>query len=191
MSAKHILRSTLAAGKIHRVVQDLLACTAADPDLHQQAVALSARFQLYTRSKSAGHLAPGQADLEGNHIIAAALALVEQLPDNKESNSLGQILKRGRMTCSVTIVLAMTLVVMVIGHDRSWQKIFKGPDVVQSDTITATGATGPGKINITTGDNSPAVNAPGGNVIIQYGDDSDWEKAAKKPKSQPDTTRKR
>jgi len=78
---KDTFKSLLAAGKTRQVIESLLPHTQGDPDLHAEAVALSARYQHYLREKNGGRAEPAWADAELNKINAAALGLIDRSPE--------------------------------------------------------------------------------------------------------------
>lgn len=82
MNTKTNLRNLLADGKTKPVIEQLTTLTQFDRDLHDQALALSARYQkqLHERHGRTGTL--DDLDLELNRINAAALDLIERLPEN-------------------------------------------------------------------------------------------------------------
>ncbi len=76
------LHALIAAGKTRAAIESLLTEARPDRDLHTEALALSARFQNYTREKNAGRAEPAWLDTELNRIHAAALDLIERLSDS-------------------------------------------------------------------------------------------------------------
>jgi len=82
---KDTFKSLLAAGKTRQVIESLLPRTQGDPDLHAEAVALSARYQHYLREKNGGRAEPAWLDAQLNKINAAALALIEANADTSNA----------------------------------------------------------------------------------------------------------
>ena len=78
---KDTFKSLLAAGKTRQVIESLLPHTQGDPDLHAEAVALSARYQHYLREKNGGRAEPAWLDAQLNKINAAALDLIDRSPE--------------------------------------------------------------------------------------------------------------
>lgn len=85
MNIKNTLHNLLEEGKAQSVIKQLTTLTQSDNDLHDQALALSARYQKQLLERHGRTGAADDLDLELNRINAAALYLIERLPDDAES----------------------------------------------------------------------------------------------------------
>lgn len=75
------LRAALAQGKTEAVIAELLQRSTHDADLHNQVVALSARYALYERQYLGNLEDPSELNIELNKINAAVLDILDQLGD--------------------------------------------------------------------------------------------------------------
>ncbi len=81
MNIKNNLKSLLAEGRIRQVVEQILELSKVDSDMHNEAVALSARFRKYNQEKHGNISSPDELNIELNRIQNAALDLIDRLPE--------------------------------------------------------------------------------------------------------------
>ncbi len=88
MPMQSSLKSLLADGKIKQVIEQLLLHSKSDEDLHNEAVALSARFRKYNREKHGNTASSEELNIELNRIQNAALDLIDRLPEKTSMERL-------------------------------------------------------------------------------------------------------
>lgn len=89
MSLKTTLKKQLSQGKTRAVIAELQLLTRSDSDLHDEAVALSARYQQYLREKHGNTTSRENLEIELNRIHAAALDLIGRLPERRGALLIG------------------------------------------------------------------------------------------------------
>ncbi len=110
------LHALIAAGKTRAAIESLLTEARSDRDLHTEALALSARFQNFTREKNGGRAEPAWLDAELNRIHAAALDLIERLPEDSEAVTLSHRLTTPARWKSATFwTFFLTILGLLIG----------------------------------------------------------------------------
>jgi len=117
MKAK--LTSTLSKGKTRQVIEDLLPLSTFDPDLHDEAVALSARFQKYLREKNGGTKDVADLDIELNRINSALLDLIGRLP---EGNPVEKKIRWKEVAVVIGILASIAGITGYTLKDVFWKK---------------------------------------------------------------------
>ncbi len=180
-AAKKTVQDLIAQGQTRRALEALRAACAADPELLSEATALSGRFQNYLREKNGGRAEPHWLDTELNRINTAALDLLERLPDEVSPAPVNWKRYTALAAGSVAFLGA-------VAEFSGWslRDIFQKPAPTQVEAQPPTGNVAPPNGTVapidvhTSGANSPAVNAPNGSVIINYGETEPAKGHAKK-----------
>lgn len=171
------IQNLVANGYTSQAVADLLEWIKVHrPGWRKEAVALSAIFEHLRCSELRGTVSFEQVTLTRNQINDRLLQLTDRLADAPPSAATYFLQKHWKKLAAVPVALGvLASVAEFTGYSvrdlkEKTPAETSAPPIIQSP------------VNISTsGDNSPAVHAPGGDVRINYGGE-DEEKAAEKSK---------
>ena len=171
------IQNLVANGYTSQAVADLLEWIKIHrPGWRKEAVALSAIFEHLRCSELRGTVSFEQVNLTRNQINDRLLQLTERLADSPPSEASYFFKKHWKKLAAVPVALG----VLASVAEFTGYSVRDLKEKTPAETAAPPAVQPPVNIS-TSGDNSPAVNAPGGEVIINYGGE-DGEKAAEKSK---------
>ncbi len=171
------IQNLVANGYTSQAIADLLEWIKIHrPGWRKEAVALSAIFEHLRCSELRGTVSFEQVNLTRNQINDRLLQLTDRLADAPPSAATYFFKKHWKKLAAVPVALGvLASVAEFTGY--SVRDLKEKPPAKTTDSLVIQSP-----VNISTsGDNSPAVDAPGGDVRINYGGE-DKGKSAEKPK---------